>query len=101
MTTTPRKTKSVIRNYDDEIAALQRDLDSMVKHAYTCVYVTGIIRAWREDCTFYDAVCAELEERGAFELANLIIEFELHRLGIEIKREPVSSPAPESEGDNA
>lgn len=60
----------------------QSALADVVKHAYVVMYVEGVLRAEKEDCTFVDAIQSELNERDLLNTANGILAYERFRNGL-------------------
>lgn len=64
-----------------QLKEVESDLANVVKYAYLVMYVEGVLRAEKEDCTFMDAIQNELAERELLATAKGILEFERFRRG--------------------
>lgn len=66
---------------DRQLKETQGQLADVVKHAYTVIYVEGMLRAEKEDITFLDAIQCELADRGLLTIADGILQFNRFRRG--------------------
>lgn len=62
-----------------KLETTQRDLATVLKHAYTVAYVDAFLRMERDDVPFFEAMQAELRDRGLLDQAHEFLAFERFR----------------------